>query len=154
MTMIYAYETMLCPSERVPEFIADYLAGFGGGEHAPGKLPIRLQVGDLIVEQDVEAQITPRPGILGYQLFDLTWKPENEALFPRFKGTLSAADEGGGFCRLDLDGSYSPPLWPLGAAFDAALGHRIAEATVRDLLQRFKYHCEAAALAEPVSHPA
>lgn len=152
MTMIYAYETMRCPSERVPELIGNYLSGFGGGLNAPAKLPMRLQIGDLIVEQEVEASITTRPGILGYQLFNLTWKPANEALFPCFSGTLSAADEGGGFCRLDLDGSYAPPLWPLGIAFDAALGHRIAEATVRDLLQRFKLYCEAGATAEHAVH--
>jgi hypothetical protein len=149
MTLIYAYETLRCPSEHVSDFIADYLAGFGGGPDAPARLPIRLALGDLIVEQEVLATVSARPAVLGYQLSDLTWTPANETLFPRFAGTLCSADAGGGICRLDLDGSYTPPLWPLGVAFDAALGRHIAEATVRDLLQRFKWHCEAAARAAP-----
>ena len=60
------------------------------------------------------------------------WEAEGGGAFPAFTGSLSAADEGAGFCRLDLDGAYSPPLGPAGALFDAVLGKRIAQATVGD----------------------
>ena len=55
---------------------------------------------------------------------------------------------GAGFCRLDLDGAYSPPLGPAGALFDAVLGKRIAQATVGDLLLRLRRICEEAYAAE------
>jgi hypothetical protein len=61
---------------------------------------------------------------------------------------LSAADEGAGVCRLDLEGDYVPPLGAAGAAFDAVLGKRIAQATVGDLLLRLKAVCEEAYAAE------
>jgi hypothetical protein len=32
------------------------------------------------------------------------------------------------YCRIDLDGSYEPPLGLAGAVFDSVLGHHIAVA--------------------------
>jgi hypothetical protein len=37
--------------------------------------------------------------------------------------------------QLEIEGDYRPPLGPLGGAFDAAVGHRIAQASVHKLLE-------------------
>lgn len=45
-----------------------------------------------------------------------------------FTGDLSIADgDDDGLVYLALTGRYEPPLGPLGAAFDAVIGRRIAE---------------------------
>jgi hypothetical protein len=62
-----------------------------------------------------------------------------------FFGALSAAQETTQWSRLDLDGKYEPPLGPLGAAFDAVFGHRIAEATANVLLESVRDLIEARA---------
>ena len=35
---------------------------------------------------------------------------------------------------IDLDGAYTPPFGPAGAALDATIGYRLAEATATELL--------------------
>jgi hypothetical protein len=42
-----------------------------------------------------------------------------------------------------LNGSYEPPLGPVGAAFDAVVGHKIAENTARNLLAMIADSIEA-----------
>jgi hypothetical protein len=37
-----------------------------------------------------------------------------------------------------LDGTYKPPFGLVGASFDVALGHRVAEATASELLAQFR----------------
>ena len=61
--------------------------------------------------------------------------------------TLTPADENAAL--LTLAGSYRPPLGSLGAELDRLLLHRVAEATVRNFLERV-----ATALARPTADPA
>jgi hypothetical protein len=60
------------------------------------------------------------------------------ALFPALDADISvtAAPEDGGrpASRLVLDGAYRPPMAVMGASLDRALLHRVADATVRSLL--------------------
>jgi hypothetical protein len=69
------------------------------------------------------------------QPWTVHWKPMPGGVYPEFDGelTVRAADTHSN-CFLELDGSYTPPLGPIGAAFDAALGNRIATATGAQLL--------------------
>jgi hypothetical protein len=57
-------------------------------------------------------------------------------LLPEFHGTIrlriATVDE----TRLTLEGTWRLPLGPLGWAFNAVLGQRIATSTMRDLLDR------------------
>jgi hypothetical protein len=57
-------------------------------------------------------------------------------LFPRMQGTLHINPVEAGVTRLTLNASYDPPLGPLGDLIDRALMHRVAQATVEDLLER------------------
>jgi hypothetical protein len=69
----------------------------------------------------------------------IDWSPEGAAVFPRFSGTLLVCGrEGPGRSYIELDGSYAPPLGSAGQIFDAAIGHRIAKATARELLADVK----------------
>jgi hypothetical protein len=147
VTPVHEFVSVRCPFDRVPAYLATHFAK-AGGTLEEAVLPMRLQLGDLVVEHGIRIGLRRREGYPGYAFADIAWEAERGGPFPAFTGTLSAADEGAGFCRLDLDGAYSPPLGPAGAAFDAVLGKRIAQATVGDLLLRLKTVCEEAYAAE------
>jgi hypothetical protein len=143
MTEIHEYVTLRCPFERVPAYLEEYLNEHGAKDGGAATLTVHVEVGDLMLERDVLATLAPKPGYPGYELMRIEWEPKDGGPYPSFNGLLSIADEGAGFCRIDLDGSYAPPLGPLGVAFDAALGHRFAHETLVDLLGRLKRACEA-----------
>ncbi len=147
MSSIHESVSVRCPFDRVPAYVATYLAR-SGGTVEEAALPMRLRVGDVVVAHPVTVRLQRREGYPGYAFADLRWEAEGGGPFPRFEGTLSAADEGAGFCRLDLDGSYAPPLGAAGAVFDNVVGKRIAQATVADLLGRIRVVCEEAYAAE------
>jgi hypothetical protein len=73
---------------------------------------------------------------------DLTWDPDDR-LVPRFTGVLSAEILEDGKSRLTLTGKYDAPFGPVGAIFDAILGHRIAVATADAFLQDIKQFIES-----------
>jgi hypothetical protein len=148
MSDLHEYVTLRCPFERVPEYLERYLSEHGGKDGGAATLPVHVEIGDLTLERDVLATLQPKPAYPGYELMRIEWEPKDGGPYPSFSGTLSIADEGSGFSRIDLDGSYAPPLGPLGVAFDAALGHRFAHETVVDLLGRLKKACEARHAAE------
>ncbi|MBV8073996.1 MAG: hypothetical protein JO140_01110 [Candidatus Eremiobacteraeota bacterium] len=103
------------------------LAAPGGG----------LGIKGFLLERDVTATFRRKKGPNETIVFALHWESADRGPFPVFDGTLSVAqDEGYGSCRLILAGSYTPPGWVAGAAFDATLGSKIARATAKELLAR------------------
>jgi hypothetical protein len=76
--------------------------------------------------------------------YAVTWAPEVAGPYPTFTGDLAieSGDDYQSF-YLVLTGSYEPPLGALGAAFDAVVGHRIAESTARNLLATIADSIEA-----------
>jgi hypothetical protein len=111
---------------------------------APVSLPA-LQT-EIVLQRDVVATIAPQTApseVLAKMSVD--WEPAGGGPFPRFHGTLVATnDENYESFSLVLDGSYEPPLGAGGAAFDVALGHRIAIATARNLLAEVRDGIEKA----------
>ena len=55
--------------------------------------------------------------------------------FPIMSAELSAWPITSSETRLEIEGTYRPPLGVVGKAIDAAIGHRIAEASVHRLLE-------------------
>jgi hypothetical protein len=80
--------------------------------------------------------------------YGVTWTPERGGPFPAFSGDLAIenADDYNTF-YLVLRGTYAPPLGAVGAAFDAVVGHRIAQSTARNLLATIADSIEADFLA-------
>jgi hypothetical protein len=70
-------------------------------------------------------------------------------LFPVLDADLTLTPAGEDAALLTLSGAYRPPLGSLGAELDRLLLHRVAEATIRNFLERV-----ATALARPTAHPA
>lgn len=62
---------------------------------------------------------------------ELEWEAaERPGLFPLMSARLWAYPLSGTETQLDFDGTYRPPMGLVGAAIDAAVGHRIADASV------------------------
>ena len=67
----------------------------------------------------------------------LTWEPVGlEGLLPRLDANLELGSLGGDRTQLAISAHYRPPLGALGQALDRVLVHRVAEATVKDFLDR------------------
>jgi hypothetical protein len=86
--------------------------------------------------------------------FAVQWVPTGDQLLPSFSGTLTVeSDEDYDTFFAVLDGQYEPPLGIAGRAFDALLGHRIAEATADQLLHRIRDFIEKAYADEEAGKP-
>jgi hypothetical protein len=65
------------------------------------------------------------------------WEPVGlEGLFPRLDATLELGSLGADRTQLAISARYRPPLGGVGRAVDRVLLHRVAEATVKDFLDR------------------
>lgn len=65
----------------------------------------------------------------------VSWKAaDHDGLFPVFEGDLELSALSSEVCQLSMIGSYRPPLSVVGAVGDRMLGHRIAEAVVRNFV--------------------
>src|SRR4029453_12737748 len=67
----------------------------------------------------------------------LTWEPVGlEGVLPRLDANLELGSLGGDRTQLAISARYRPPLGAVGRAVDRVLLHRVAEATVKDFLDR------------------
>jgi hypothetical protein len=69
--------------------------------------------------------------------FPLTWEPIGlEGLLPRLDANLELGSLGEDRTQLAISARYRPPLGVVGRAVDRVLLHRVAEATLKDFLDR------------------
>jgi hypothetical protein len=69
----------------------------------------------------------------------LGWSASGPAgLFPALEADLEVASLGEGRCQLAISARYEPPLGAVGRAIDRTLLSRVAEATVKDFLDRVR----------------
>ena len=67
----------------------------------------------------------------------LTWEPVGlEGVPPQLDANLELGSLGGGRTQLAISARYRPPLGVVGRAVDRVLLHRVAEATLKDFLDR------------------
>jgi hypothetical protein len=70
-------------------------------------------------------------------LLPMAWKPAGaEQLFPAMDADLEVAPLGPSRTQLSISARYRPPMGVVGRALDRALLHRVAEATIKDFLDR------------------
>ena len=98
--------------------------------------------GKIQARHDVRMHYEILAGADGHSVINLTWDPDDRFV-PKFAGTLSGESFQDGKSRLTLAGKYDPPFGPVGAVFDAVLGHRIAAATADAFLQDVKQFIES-----------
>jgi hypothetical protein len=82
----------------------------------------------------------------------LSWEATGPGtLFPRMDADLELASLGPERTQLAISATYQPPFGPLGQMIDKALLHRLAEATVKDFLDRVGSTLERNALEQAAS---
>ncbi|HEU4319632.1 MAG TPA: hypothetical protein VFS66_06085 [Acidimicrobiia bacterium] len=70
-------------------------------------------------------------------VYSISWTAAGaKALFPRLTADLTLIHVGRERTKLSLDGTYEPPLGPLGRAVDRVLLKNVAESTVQDWVDR------------------
>lgn len=70
-------------------------------------------------------------------VYPLTWTASGaKALFPKLTANLVLSHVGRERTKLTLEGTYEPPLGPIGRAVDRVLLRNVAEATVQDWVDR------------------
>ena len=73
----------------------------------------------------------------GKVVLPLRWTPtESPGLFPALEADLEVAPLPPDRTQLAMSARYVPPLGPLGKAIDRAVLYRVAEATLKDFLDR------------------
>ena len=75
----------------------------------------------------------------------ISWRATGaSSLFPVLEGELELASLGTEMTQLALNGRYQPPLGLIGKTIDKALLSRVAEATIKDFVDRLARAIEAA----------
>lgn len=148
MSKIYQAIYVDCPPQRAQAYLLSHFEN-ARRHHGRAKLTLSATLGSkagthVTVERDATATFAPSTdaGGLEYQV-QIEWKPATNEPLPNFEGTFRVQwDEEYGRCRLVLEGEYDPPLGPVGRVFDAAVGQRIAQGTVRALLESLRAEIE------------
>lgn len=92
---------------------------------------------DRRVEKQVEVGVGEAYRIPAKTLIPITWTAtETGRLFPSLEADLELAALGARRSQLSISARYKPPLGLVGRAIDRALMHRVAEATIKDFLDR------------------
>ena len=104
------------------------------------------------IEKRVLITVGPPVRMPSRTVMPLTWEATGPGtLFPRMDADLELAPLGPGRTQLAISATYQPPLGPLGQMIDRILLHRLAEATVKDFLDRVGSTLEHRALDQQAS---
>jgi hypothetical protein len=144
MTQISDAVTVRCPYHRVPDFLTAYFGQLGAVGGTGASMPITVPVGEMTLQREVLATFEPEPGFPRYERMKIGWKPKHGGPYPDFLGTMLIESAGGDSSRIELTGKYEAPFGVAGKAFDATVGHRIAQAAARSLLAELKRELEQA----------
>jgi hypothetical protein len=141
MSQISERRVVACPYHLAQRYLAE-MVGSKVASPAPLALTLALPGAELVKEVTVTYGAAIDPMHFD-QPWTVHWKP-NAGPYPEFDGELTVrADETYSSSLLELQGSYRPPGGIAGAAFDAAVGNRIASATAQALLDRLGREMES-----------
>lgn len=118
----------------------DWLPGFAEGAEGRGQ-DILVGVGfggeGRRLERSVVIELGEPMRFPSRTILPMTWKAASaEALFPTLEADIEVAGLGPAQTQLSVSARYKPPLGAVGRAIDKTLLHRVAEATVKDFVDR------------------
>ena len=133
------------PRARVEEALsADpprWLPGLARGASRRGdRLLAEVGFGDALrIEREVRVELEPPVWSPSKTVFPLRWEAANRAgLFPSLDADLEVAPLGPAVTQLSMNARYVPPFRAVGRALDRAALSRVAEATLKDFLDRVR----------------
>ena len=112
---------------------------------------VGIRIGRLPIYTHVQLTLGALPSVLPTDrlMLPVTWEAVGgPPLFPRMEGTIHVQPDQAGNTKLTLNATYDPPLGKLGELLDTAVMHRVAQATMRDFLERLAGRLEAELEAE------
>lgn len=114
------------------------------------RLTARISVGGGgALAKRVELEIKDRYAGPDQVVLAMSWTATGAtALFPRMEADLKIEPLGQDLTQLGFEGSYEPPLGVPGAALDRWALHRVAEAGVKNLVDRVAQDLDAYAAAD------
>jgi hypothetical protein len=145
------------PPEEVEHALADdprrWLPGLA--EHANHHGDVLLaDVGfgnPIHVKRSVVVELGPTIRTTTKTVFPLRWEASGPAgMFPALDADLEVAPLPSGRSQLAMSARYVPPFGALGRAIDRAVLSRVAEATLKDFLDRVAAAIDAAAASRVV----
>jgi hypothetical protein len=123
-----------------PEALLRRLAGEADHNGEQLEVEVGFSAPGARVRRSVELIVGEPVQVSGRLLVPIEWKPlHGHHLFPSLQGDLEVGGLGPQRTQIALSARYQPPLGLLGSAADRALLHRVAEATVRDFVQRLAH---------------
>jgi len=139
-----AYVELHLPITKVEEALlrtpAEWIPGLASSaeEHGDQLLAeVGFPVGALQLGKRVEIELGAPVRTLGRTWLPVTWRATGpRGIFPALEGELEVAALGPHLSQLGLSARYKPPFGLVGESLDRALMHRVAEATVRDFVER------------------
>ena len=117
----------------------EWVPGLAGAADERGEaLLAEVGFGDGIrVEKKVVIEFGTPMRLPSRTVLPLRWRAAGaQGLFPSLDADLEVASLGTGTTQLSMSARYMPPMGAVGRAMDHAVLHRIAEATVKDFVDR------------------
>jgi len=98
---------------------------------------VGLNLGPRRIHRPVDVLLGAPIRLSGATVLPVTWVAHTRAcLFPRLEADLEVAPMGARRSQLAINVRYQPPLGTVGVVADRALLHRVAEATIKDFMDR------------------
>ncbi len=116
-----------------------WVPGIAGAASARGEA-LLAEVGfgeSLRLGRQVSLEFDPPIRMPSKTVLPIRWRAAAaESLFPALDADLEVAALGSHSTQLSMSARYVPPMGALGRMIDKALLHRVAEATIKDFLDR------------------
>jgi hypothetical protein len=131
---IVEYAILQAPEEWIPGLMRDT---------ERDREALLSEVGVGVTEERSEPRAEVRFGeplrLRAKTILPMRWKPSSAwPLFPELESDLEVAALGPSRTQLSVNARYTPPLGKVGSVIDRALLHRVAEATVKDFVDRVR----------------
>jgi hypothetical protein len=152
------YVELALPFEEVEKSLMlsarDWVPGLVEGAEAHGEV-LLAEVGfgppGKRIDKQVQIELGEPFRLASKSILPMTWRATGvHALFPSLEADFEVAPLGANQTQLSVSARYDPPLGPVGEVIDRAVLHRIAEATIKDFLERAGE--ELSALCLPASN--
>lgn len=126
--------------QRLVEHPVQWLPGLAAAANRRGErllAEVGFDLGPYRLGRQVEMSFRPPLRTPGRTVLPIVWRVTGpRALFPVFDGELEVAALGTHCTQLVISLNYRPPLGPVGERVDRFALHRVAEATIKDFLDR------------------